>query len=408
MAGRIDPDKNLTVIHAGQLLSVPGQPPKAKQSIFVVGGVITGIEDGFSKRGTRIDLSDQYVMPGLIDMHTHVTGVLNLSEPASKQIGYKIIGRPAEAVLDTLPRVRELLMGGFTTIRSVGDPTSTTYALRDAVEGGQLPSPRIFVCESQICVDGGDFDACCWCVRHDLENHVENRGNYSGAEEARRVVRKEINRGADFIKFRQAGAPAGNPNIKMVETVEEIRAVIDTAHQLDRRVAVHVNGTPTFLHEAIKAGVDTVEHGPLDDEAIALMKQHGTAYTPTLLAAKMVDYRYQDAAEGMVKAYRAGVRVIFGSDLGIFGPDQLHEEFALMTGAGIPPEEVLKAATLNAAAALGRIGANLGSILPGKSADIIAISGDPHTNLGRLGVPDEISFVMKSGKIFKHKGWAAD
>ena len=126
MAAEIDPDENLTVIHAGQLLSMPGQPPKAKQSIFVVDGVITAIEDGFSKRGTRIDLSDQYVMPGLIDMHTHVTGVLNLSEPASKQIGYKIIGRPAEAVLDTLPRVRDLLMGGFTTIRSVGDPTSTT------------------------------------------------------------------------------------------------------------------------------------------------------------------------------------------------------------------------------------------------------------------------------------------
>jgi imidazolonepropionase-like amidohydrolase len=407
MSGRSKDEANLTVVHAGRLLALPGAPAKSKQTIVIENGRILAVEDGYSKRGKIIDLSDQFVLPGLIDMHTHVTGVLNLNEPASKQVGYAFIGRPAQAVLDTLPRVKALLLGGFTSIRSIGDPTFTTYALRDAVNEGSIPCPRMFVSEAQISVAGGDFDPCNWCVRLDLEGHLHNRGNYSGVEEARRVVREEVRRGADFIKYRQAGAPAENPNIKMVESLEEIQAVIATAHQLDRKVAVHVNGSPDFLHAVIKAGADTIEHGPLDDKAIALMKERGTAYAPTLLAAKLVDYRFQDASDGMVKAHRAGVPVIFGSDMGIFGPDQLHEEFALMAAAGMAPDQVLKAATVNAAAALGHRGDGLGSIAAGKTADIIAMPNDPFSDIGRLGVPEAISFVMKEGKIFKHKGCEA-
>lgn len=396
-----------TVIHAGRLLAEPGAPARLKQSILIEGSRITSVVDGFVPGARVIDLSKQWVIPGLIDMHTHVTGVLNLSVPVSQQIGYAFMGRPAEAVLGTLPRVKALLMSGFTTIRSLGDPTFTTYALRNAVDEGDLPSPRMLVCEAQICVCGGDFDPCNWCVRLDLEGHVHNRGNYSGVEEARRVVREEVRRGADFVKFRQAGAPAENPRIKMVESLEEIRAVIDTAHQLDRKVAVHVNGSPDFLHAVIEAGADTIEHGPLDDRAVELMKSHGTAYVPTLLAAKLTDYRFEDACAGLAKAYRSGVLIAFGSDLGIFGPEQVHEEFALMVAAGMPPEEVLKAATINAARALGPAGETLGTIGPGRSADVIAIGVDPLEQIQSLGNADAISFVMKAGKVFKHQGCQA-
>lgn len=396
-----------TVIHAGRLLAIPGAPAKLEQSILIEGSRIISVADGFVRGDRIIDLSTQWVMPGLIDMHTHVTGVLNLSVPVSQQIGYAFMGRPAEAVLGTLPRVKALLMGGFTSIRSLGDPTFTSYALRNAVNDGDIPSPRMFVCEAQICVCGGDFDPCNWCVRLDLEDHVHNRGNYSGVEEARKVVREEVRRGADFVKFRQAGAPAENPRIKMVESLEEIRAVIDTGHQLDRKVAVHVTGSPDFLHAVIQAGADTIEHGPLDDKAVELMKLHATTYVPTLLAAKLTDYRFEDASSGLAKAYAAGVRIAFGSDLGIFGPEQVHEEFALMVAAGMPPEEVLRAATLNASLALGPAGEGLGAIEPGKTADVIAVGGDPLAQIEKLGNPQEISFVMKAGKIFKHKGCEA-
>jgi imidazolonepropionase-like amidohydrolase len=294
-------------------------------------------------------------------------------------------------------------MEGFTTVRNVGDPTFTAYALRDAINAGTVVGPRMFTTEAQIAVDGGDFDPSNWDVRRDLEKYVSNRGNCSGVVECTKVVREEVRRGADVIKFRQAGLPAEDPRVKMVESPEEIKAVIDTAHQLDRTVAVHVDGAPDFLHAVIEAGADTIEHGPLDDESIALMVQRGTAYTPTLLAAKLVDYRFKDASEGTGKAYRAGVRIIYGTDLGIFGPERSHEEFGLLAAAGLPPEQLLCAATVNAAAALGWRGDGLGSIAVGKTADIIAMKFDPLTNIDQLGAPGKVSFVMKSGAIFKNE-----
>jgi imidazolonepropionase-like amidohydrolase len=397
---------NTIVIHAGHLIAEPGKSETANQSIIIEDGKVIAIRDGFNPAphpGDQIiELRDSWVMPGLIDMHTHVTGVLNLDEAASHQIGYAFIGRPAEAVLNTIPRVKELLMNGFTTVRNVGDPTFTTYALRDAINAGTVEGPRMFVTEAQIAVDGGDFDPSNWDVRRDLEKYVTNRGNCSGVVECTKVVREEVRRGADVIKFRQAGLPAEDPRVKMVESPDEIHAVIDTAHQLDRRVAVHTDGAPEFLHAVIEAGADTIEHGPLDDESIALMVQHGTAYTPTLLAAKLVDYRFQDASESAGKAYRAGVRIIYGTDLGIFGPERSHEEFGLLAAAGLPPAQVLRAATVNAAAALGWRGDGLGSIAAGKIADIVAMKVDPLTHMDQLGAPGKMSFVMKAGTIFKN------
>jgi imidazolonepropionase-like amidohydrolase len=397
---------NTIVIHAGHLIAEPGKSETANQSIIIEGGKVIAIKDGFIPAphpGDQIiELRDSWVMPGLIDMHTHVTGVLNLDEPASHQIGYAFIGRPAEAVLNTIPRVKELLMNGFTTVRNVGDPTFITYALRDAINAGTVEGPRMFVTEAQIAVDGGDFDPSNWDVRRDLEKYVTNRGNCSGVVECTKVVREEVRRGADVIKFRQAGLPAEDPRVKMVESPDEIHAVIDTAHQLDRRVAVHTDGAPEFLHAVIEAGADTIEHGPLDDESIALMVQHGTAYTPTLLSAKLVDYRFQDASESAGKAYRAGVRIIYGTDLGIFGPERSYEEFGLLAAAGLPPAQVLRAATVNAAAALGWRGDGLGSIAAGKIADIVAMKVDPLTHIDQLGAPGKMSFVMKAGTIFKN------
>jgi imidazolonepropionase-like amidohydrolase len=390
-----------TVIHAGHLIAQPGGPESSNQSIVIENGKITGIKEGFLPGDVVIELKDSWVVPGLIDMHTHVSGQEKLDQPVAGQIALAYLGRPAETVLNSLPRLKALLMNGFTTIRNVGDPTYTTYALRDAVNKGIVPGPRMFVSEVQISVAGGDYDPSNWDVREDLEKYVSNRGNCSGATECVKVIREEVRRGADIIKFRQGGLPADDPRIKMSESPEEIKAIIDTAHQLDRRVAVHVIGSPDFLHAVIEAGADTIEHGPLDDASIALMKKHGTFNTPTLLAGKLIDYRFKEGMAGVGKAYRAGVPIVFGTDLGIMGPEQSHEEFALLAEAGIPPAQVLRTATVNAAAALGPLGEGLGAIAPGKTADIIAMKFNPVTSIGDLGAPGKTTFVMKEGIVYK-------
>jgi imidazolonepropionase-like amidohydrolase len=390
-----------TVIHAGHLIAEPGKAVTSNQSVIIENGKIVAIKDGFVAGDTILDLKDSWVMPGLIDMHTHVSGIEKLDEPVGGQIALFYMSRPAEAVLNTLPRANALLMNGFTTIRNVGDPTYTTYALRDAINKGIVPGPRMFVAEAQISVAGGDFDASSWDVRSDVEKFVTNRGNCSGVVECVKVVREEVHRGADVVKFRQAGLPAEDPKVAMVESPEEIKAIIDTAHQLNRKVAAHVDGTPAYLHLVIEAGADTIEHGPLDDASIALMKKRGTSYTPTLLAAKLIEYRFQEGLEGVGKAYRAGVPIIFGTDLGIFGPERSHEEFGLLASAGMPPAQVLRAATVNAAAALGGLGEGLGSIAPGKIADVIAMKVDPLAHIDQLAEPGKVSFVMKEGKVFK-------
>jgi imidazolonepropionase-like amidohydrolase len=389
-----------TVVHAGHLIAEPGKPVKVNQSVVIEDGKVVAIRDGFVPGDKVVELRDAWVMPGLIDMHTHVTGQLELDQPVGPQIAMYFMGRPAERALATLPRLKALLMQGFTTIRNVGDPTSTTYALRDAVAAGWAVGPRMFVTEAQISVAGGDFDPSQWEVRHDLEPFVTGRGNCSGPVECTKVVREEVRRGADVVKFRQSGTPALDPKVEMTESPEEITAIISTTHQLNRKVAVHVVGSPAFLHAVIEAGADTIEHGPLDDASIALMRKHGTFFTPTVLAQKMIDYRTKDVMEGLGKAYRAGVPIVFGTDLGIFGPERTHEEFALMQQAGMAPADVLRAATLNAANALGR-GDSLGSIAPGKMADLIALKVDPLAHLDAVAQAGNVVFVMKQGEIFK-------
>jgi imidazolonepropionase-like amidohydrolase len=388
------------VIHAGHLIAEPGKPASTNQSIVIENGRIVVVKDGFVAGDTTIDLKDSWVMPGLIDMHTHLTGVLDLNSPVEGQIALAYMRPQAEQVLNMLPRAKALLMNGFTTIRALGDQSSTTYALRDAINAGIVVGPRMFVSEPQIEVDGGDLDPYRWDVRRELEPYVSNRGNCTGVVECIKVVRQEVRRGADVIKLRQSGLAAEDAKVEMVESEAEVKAIIDTAHQLNRKVAAHVVGSPAYLHMVIAAGADTIEHGPLDDASIALMKKHGTAYTPTLLAGKLIDYRFDEGMAGVGKAYRAGVPIIFGTDLGMFGPERGHEEFGLLAAAGMPPAQVLRAATVNAANALGR-GDSLGSIAPGKIADVIAMKIDPTSQIDQLGDGSKVSFVMKEGQVFK-------
>jgi imidazolonepropionase-like amidohydrolase len=396
-----------TVIHVGHLIAEPGKPVLERQSIVIGDGKIVAIRAGFVAGDTVIDLRDSWVMPGLIDMHSHITTVFDFKAPVAPQMVMAYMSRPAERVLSMLPTVKALLMGGFTTIRSLGDPSGSLYDLRDAINKGIVPGPRILGIEPQIGVAGGDYDAANFRVRLDLEQYVSNRGTCSGVVDCTRVVREEVRRGADVIKLRQSALPFMDPKIPMVESEAEIKAIIDTAHQLNRTVAAHVVGTPDYLHMVIAAGADTIEHGPLDDASIALMKQHATAYTPTLLAAKVMDeaestHYFTASAESAGRAHRAGIAIVFGSDLGMFGPERVHEEFPLLVAAGLAPEQVLRAATINAAKALGRSD-SLGTIEAGKIADLIALKSNPYTHVDQVGDANSVSFVMKDGQVFKHE-----
>jgi imidazolonepropionase-like amidohydrolase len=226
-----------------------------------------------------------------------------------------------------------------------------------------------------------------------------------------RAVREEIHRGAGVIKLRLAAQPALDPKSGPMETQEELDAIVSTAHRLDRRVAAHSAGDPAANEMAIDAGVDTIEHGPLSDANIADMVKHHTAYTCTLLAAKTAEKvtaalgvlpgYYDKVVVSVGKAHRAGVPILFGSDLPVMKIDKTPEEFLLMQQAGLTPVEALQTATVNAAAALG-MSDTLGSIAPGKAADIIALAHDPRADLREMS---KVAFVMKGGKVFK--AWEA-
>jgi len=399
-----------TVIHAGRLLAEPGKPVRSNQSILVENGKIVAIEDGFVAGDDVIDLRAGFVLPGLIDMHTHVLGPMGVDE--KNPTGWVVrayTGDPAAQVLSLLPIVRAVLHNGFTTVRNLGDPASVTYSLRNAINAGAVEGPRMLAVEPQFSSPGGDYEASSFGVRRELEPYFSSRGVCSGVVDCQRAVRAEVKRGADVIKIRLGDLAAADPRIQAIEYPEELQAIVGAAHKMGRTVAVHTAGSATANKMAIEAGADTIEHGPLGDEAIALMKARGTGFTPTIVAAVAVtpllkkmgiprDYA-AEVRDSVAKARKAGIPILYGTDLGVQGPEHETDEFNELVAAGLTPAEALQAATVNSAKKLGMYD-RIGSIEVGKLADIIAVSGDPLTDIRRMA---QVSFVMKDGKVYKHE-----
>lgn len=394
-----------TVIHAGHLIAEPGKPALERRSIIIEEGRITAIREGFVSGDAVVDLSGAWVMPGLIDMHSHITVTMDLANPVADLLS-AYTGRASARVLATLPRARTALHNGFTTLRNLGDPASVSYDLGNAIEAGIVEGPRLIASEPQFGVPGGDYEAFLFGARAELEGVFRSRGTCAGVTDCERVVREEIRRGAGVIKLRLSAQPLISPGSGPMETPEEIAAIVRTAHRLNRKVATHSAGNSEANQLAIDAGVDTIEHGPLSDANIAGMAARGIAYTPTLLAAKIVvesgapgippDY-YARALESVRKARSAGVPVLFGSDTPVSPLARAAEEFQLLEDAGLSPEEALATATVNAAAALG-LSDMLGAVAPGHAADLIALRRDPRSDLAEM---TKVFFVMKGGKVVR-------
>lgn len=395
------------IVHAGHLIADPGKPSLDKQSIIIENGKITAVVNGFVDGGRIVDLSQAWVMPGLIDMHTHLTMTMDIdsdSPTADFMPGY--LGRPAARVLASAGRAHAILRNGFTTVRNLGDPASVTYDLRDAINAGVVDGPRIIASEAQFGVPGGDYDAYNFGERQDLEPLFKSRGSCSGATDCERVVREEIRRGAGVIKMRLSAQSLLDPKSGPMETPAELNAIVSTAHRLNRRVATHSAGSPAANQMAIEAGTDTIEHGPLSDLNIETMAKRGTAYVPTLLTAKLatakaklgvpIEY-YLQAKASVAKAYKANIPILFGTDLPVTPIAREWEEFLALQDAGLSTADVLRSATVNAAVGLG-MADTLGSIESGKFADIIALAHDPRADLHEMG---KVIFVMKDGKTVR-------
>jgi imidazolonepropionase-like amidohydrolase len=393
-----------TVIHAGTLIAEPGTPPSSKQSIVVDNGRITKIVDGFVPGDTVIDLSRSYVLPGLIDMHTHVTGMEVLDEMApARWATDRVLERQSIAALAAVPVVRMILRHGFTTIRNLGDPASVTYDLRDAIASGKIDGPRMLVSEPQFTTAGGGLKGWGLRMSREVTPLLVNRGECSGVDDCRRAVREEVERGADVIKIRLSDLAAVDRRIHSVEYQDELDALIETAHRLGRTVAVHTGGVEAETMMAVTAGADTLEHGPQSPTILGAMKRRGISFTPTLFIYRLTqpilkkhgitrDY-YGETQASVLTANQMGVRILYGTDLQPLTVSQESAEFGELVAAGLTPDEALMAATVNASRAL-HMEDQIGSIAPGKEADIIAVDRDPLTDIHAM---EEVSFVMKGG-----------
>ncbi|MEO0996161.1 MAG: amidohydrolase family protein [Pseudomonadota bacterium] len=402
-----------TLLHAGRLIDGAGDDVRQNVTVRVADGRIVDITAGFTQAaaGDRvIDLGDSTVLPGLMDMHTHLS--IELS-PQSYQERFQL--NPPDYALRAYVNGMKTLRAGFTTVRDLGDTANATVALRNAIDRGLLEGPRIVTAAKSIGTTGGHADPTNG-YRYDLAGDPGPReGVVNGVADARKAVRQRYKDGADLIKITATGgvlslAKSGqNPQF----TADELRAIVETAREYDMQVAAHAHGAEGMLR-AVEAGVVSIEHGTfMTDEVMRLMKKKGTYFVPTILAGEWVgekaavDGYFPEVVrpkaasigpqiqETFRRAYAAGVPIVFGTDTGVSPHGDNGREFALMVEGGMPPMEAIRSATSVAARFLG-MDDTLGTVEAGKTADIVAVPGDP---LADIAVMEAVHFVMKDGVV---------
>ncbi len=417
-----DEKRTVTLIHCGKLLALPGQAPLDGRTVVVADGRIVKIVVGFAAAGdvpeadgARVEIIDQkerFVLPGLIDCHTHLTGEYDRHVRLRR-----VEETDADAAVKATVYARRTLLAGFTTVRNVGSGGDAAFAVRDAIKKGLVPGPRMLVAGESISPTGGHSDSTLG-YREDLfDIPGAMQGIGDGVAGCRQAVRAQVKRGADVIKLTATGGvlstTAAGTDQQFFE--DELEAIVQTSRLLGRKVAAHAHGT-VGIKAALRAGVDSIEHGTfLDDEAVALFRERGAFLVPTLLAGKEVtDWAeiegflpppVADKARrvgpqlqsAFARAVRGGVRIAFGTDCGVSPHGINAREFALMVEGGMTPAAAIAAATTDAAELIG-LSSEVGSIVPGKAADLIAVDGDPLADVTAL---ESVRFVMREGRVFK-------
>lgn len=408
----------VTYIQAGTLLDRPGKPPRGASTIVVRDGRIAEVRDGFVEPepgAALVDLRKAYVLPGLIDMHVHF-----YSSGYPLQARLEATGRDLEDgfVMATL-NARKTLEAGFTTVRDLGGEPRGVRALRDAIARGDLPGPTIVNAGEMISVTAGHGDANGLKREYAAAERAGSDAICDGPDDCRRATRAQIFTGAEVIKFAASGGVGSNiaGGLEAQMTLEEMKAIVETAHAFGRKVTAHAHGK-SGIDLALKAGVDSIEHGSfIDDETVALFKSTGAWLVPTIHAFESVirqgragerpaasAAKAEEVAKVVKQSHRkaiaGGVRIAFGTDSGV-GPHGTNGlEFGYMADVGMKPADTIRAATVDAATLLGRAD-RIGAIAPGMDADIIAVAGDPVADVTRL---QRVEFVMRRGAVHKLGG----
>ena len=407
-----------TLIHAGRVIDGFSDEVASNRTIRISDDTISAVENGFTPPGdgdTVVDLRDATVMPGLMDMHVHIT-----SEYSQNSNLNQYVLDSADIAFHSVLYAKRTLDAGFTVIRNLGDDFNVSVSLRNAINAGTVPGPRIFTAAKGLASTGGHGDPTNGWADHIQYQPGPLDGVVNSVGDARQAVRQRYKDGADWIKITATGgvlsvASSGeNPQF----TAEELESIIATARDYGMRVAAHAHGTEG-MKRAVLAGVASVEHGTyMTEEVMELMKQRGTYYVPTIIAGNWVaekseiDGFFPDLVrpkaasigplilDTFARAYAAGVPIVFGTDTGVSAHGDNAQEFALMVQGGMPEMEAIKSATSIAAEFLG-IGDTHGSLTVGKQADIIAVPGDPLQDITNM---ERVNFVMKGGAIHKHEG----
>jgi len=402
-------------IKAGHLVDVDSGTVLSDQVILVRDNRVIAVGKALAipTGATVIDLSNMTVLPGLIDCHTHLAD--GARDPSGDPLSY-LKRTAAEVALESVPNAKDTLDSGFTTVRDVGVYRALTdVALRDAIARGNISGPRMYVAGAYVTITGGA--GALTGAAPDIQLPWDLRyGQADGPWQVRAVIRKLANDGVDHIKILSSGAVlehGSNPNSQEF-TMEELQAAVEEAHAFGLRVEAHAHSAQG-IKNAIHAGVASVEHASMiDDEGIALAKERGTYLDMDIYDEECIeadarsgaippDFVQHDAALGRIqrdnfrKAVRAGVKLSFGTDAGVCPYGVAARQFAFMVKYGMTPMQAIQAATTSAADLLGHSDV-LGSIKPGKYADIIAVASDPIHDVRAL---ETVSFVMKDGKVYK-------
>jgi imidazolonepropionase-like amidohydrolase len=416
IAFAVRPAAAVTVLHCPRLFDSIEGKMLGQTSVVISGDKFEKIESGFQTvAGAKvIELADATCLPGLIDDHVHLDGEFGKTTYIdATRLNF------ADYVLRSTLYAKRTLLAGFTTVRNVGDHDYDTVALRNEIAAGYVIGPRIFTAGPAMSTTGGHADGTNGLSMALQGDPGPLQSIFNGADEARKVVRLHYKEGADLIKAMPSGGvmDLGTNGSNPQMTEDEIKAIVDTAHDYGMKVAVHAHGAEA-IRRAVVAGVDSVEHGTfMDDQDIQLMKEHGTFYCPTVYTgqyvaaqAKLGAYPPAVAAKALevgpqimrtvTRAYQGGVKFAYGTDAGVYPHGQNWEDFIYLVKAGLPPAYTLQMATINAAQLLGHQD-ELGSVTTGKYADVVAVPGNP---LQDITVMSKVSFVMKAGIIYKQDG----